>query len=152
MKLRLEIDDSSEEEIVIRAKRLTPEISRLTEGVQDLLERGNALSVRSGGAERFINANEIVFAEVMASKTYVHTANDVFVSPLRLHELELILPRSFAKASKSCIVNTAKICSLLRSPTGVGEAGFYGTVKKTYISRMYYKIVRDKTEETRSIK
>lgn len=152
MKLRLEIDEGSEEEIVIRAKRLTPEISRLTEGVQGLLERGKTLSVRSGGAERFIDSDEILFAEVNASKTYVHTANNVFVSPLRLHELELVLPRSFAKASKSCIVNASKICSLLRSPTGIGEAGFHGTVKKAYISRMYYKTVRDKTKETRSVK
>ncbi|MBQ9543767.1 MAG: LytTR family transcriptional regulator [Clostridia bacterium] len=149
MKLKIEIDPERDEEIVIRAKEITPELKRLQDAVTKALSGSDELVVRSGDAECFIPVGEIIFAETSGEKLWVHTAKDVFACPLRLRELEELLPRSFVRASKSSIVNSSHVRSLSRSPTGVGEASFPGTGKKIFISRMYFKNLRDTIEETR---
>ena len=93
--------------------------------------------------------DEILFFEVSGERTYAHTAKECYTTAQRLFELEGILPGTFCRASKSVLLNTMKVRSLTRSPTGVGEASFSGSEKKAFISRMYYKAVRDVIEEVR---
>ena len=149
MKLKIEIDPERDEEIVIRAKEITPTLKKLQNAVADVLSGSEELAVRNGEAECFIPIREILFAETSGEKLWVHTAKDVFACPLRLIELEELLPRSFVRASKSSLVNSAHVRSLSRSPTGIGEATFPGTGKKVFISRMYFKNLRNTIEETR---
>lgn len=149
MKLVVEIDPTLPEEIRIRAKRSDGKLRLLRESVERALASPGEIALKRGDGEFFIPLDEILFAETVGDKLWVHTATDAFQSSLRLYELESLLPRDFARAGKSCVVNTRRISSLTRSPTGVGEARFFSCEKKAFISRMYYKIVRDVIEEER---
>ena len=149
MKLVIEIDPDSPEEIRIRAKRSDERLQRLREVLDRELSGPGEIVLKKGEAECFVSPAEILFAETAGEKVWVHTAGEVYLWPGRLWELERLLPRGFARAGKGCLVNTLCISSIARSPTGVGEASFFSGEKKAFISRMYYKIVRDVIEEVR---
>ena len=149
MKLRIELDDSAPEEIIIRTARVDDRIKRLQDAIIGSLGGGGEIAVRKDGVECYLPYREMLYFETDGGRILAHTADDCFICPLRLTELEELLPRSFTRASKGCLVNTAHIRSISRSPTGVSEATFAGSGKRIFISRMYYKIVRDIIEETR---
>ena len=48
------------------------------------------------------------------------------------------------RVSKSCILNTAAVRALTHNITGSGEVTFDGCEKKVYISRAYFKVVKEK--------
>jgi DNA-binding LytR/AlgR family response regulator len=73
----------------------------------------------------------------------------MYTAPYKLFELENILPSSFVRISKSSIANVMRISSLSRELVGNGEITFTRSDKKTYFSRGYYKILRDRIEEIR---
>ena len=148
MKVVVEIDPDGQEEIRIRMREVTPLLKKLQDALQNALSSGE-IAVKSHDGECFLSPDEILFAETAGGTVWVHTASDAFSCPLRLYELETALPYGFARASKSSLVNTARIRALSRTPTGLGEASFSGSEKKLFISRMYFKIVRDVIEETR---
>ena len=148
MKLRIELDDAAPEEIIIRTSRVDERIKRIQDAVLGAL-RGGEIAVRRGEEECYIPYREVLYFETENGRIRAHTANESFFCPLRLNELEELLPRHFTRASKGCVVNTAHIRSISRSPTGVSEATFSVSDKRIFISRMYYKIVREIIEETR---
>ncbi|MBO4277232.1 MAG: LytTR family transcriptional regulator [Clostridia bacterium] len=149
MKLRIEIDPERPEEIVIYAREITDDLRRIQSAVGSVLSKDGELALKNGDSEFYLPYAEVLFFETADNRVWAHTAKDCFSCPLHLHELEDLLPHAFARASKCCVVNTAKIKSLKRFPTGIAEAAFYGTEKRIYISRMYYKPVRTIIEETR---
>ena len=149
MKLRIEIEPGAPEEVILRAPEVNATVRRVRHALEQSLEKPGEIAVRRGGEEIFLPCSEICYFEVVDDRVYADTADDAFVCPMRLSELGDLLPRAFTRASKSCVVNTAKIRSINRSPTGVSEASFNGTDKRIFISRMYYKIVREVIEETR---
>ena len=149
MKLRIEIEPDAADEIIIRASRMSDDVLRVQDAIETALGRGGSIAVRQGESESYLPFEELLFFESDGDHTVVHTALDCFFCKQRLGELAEKLPRSFVRASKSCIINTSKIRSISRTPTGVGTAFFAGTDKKAYISRMYYKLVRDYIEQTR---
>ena len=148
MKLRIEIDPDMPEEIIIRAHSENDEVRRLSSAVERTLG-GSEISVRKGDRERYISCDAILYFETGDNRVWAHTADDIYCVSMRLTELMNMLPRIFARASKSCLVNTTHICSIRRFPTGIAVAEFTGAGKTVYISRMYYKNVRDTIEETR---
>ena len=148
-KVRIEIDPSFEEEIVIRCKELTPELVRL----QALAENGFAgasseMALHIGNREFFIALGDILFFETGGTEIAAHTADHMYYTDKTLRELSEKLPGTFMRVSKSCIVNVSKISSLCRDVTGC-EANFFGCDKKVYVSRMYYKPFREKLLELR---
>ena len=149
MRVVIEIDPDKDEEIRIRAKEMTPAIRSVSERLGNLLSGEPEITVRDGERERFLPPREILYAETAEGRVYVHTAHKVFSVSLRLYELEELLPRYFVRAGKSVIVNAMHITSLWHTPTGLGEAEFRNSDKKVYISRQYYKPVRDLIEEMR---
>ncbi len=149
MRVVIEIDPASEEEIRVRAREMTPAIRRIGDSLGTMLSEDVEIAVSEGEKERFLLPREILYAETADGRVWIHTAKRFFACSLRLYELEELLPRTFVRASKSLIVNTAHSCSLMRTPTGLGEAEFRHSDKKVYISRLYYKPVRDLIEETR---
>jgi DNA-binding LytR/AlgR family response regulator len=60
-----------------------------------------------------------------------------------------MLPGSFLRVSKSCIMNTEKIRSVRKNITGASEVEFMDSVKKAFVSRSYFKVLTDKLEEKR---
>ena len=149
MKLVIEIDPDRPEEIVIRAHRSDERLRALAAAVERAVSDPGEIALRSGEGEVFIKTAEILFCEVAGERLWVHTARDVYESSGRLYELEAVLPRYFVRAGKGALVNVRQISSISRSPTGVGEVRFFSSEKKTYISRRYYKVVRDEIEEER---
>ena len=149
MKLKIEIDQGAEREVIIRADEIDDEVRRVRAALEKGISFSGEIALKSFTGEVFVPYSEIFFFEVQEDKTYAHTRSDCFVCPMRLSELSDILPRTFCRATKSSLINAMKIRSISRSPTGVGEAAFNGTEKRAFISRMYYKDVREIIEEMR---
>lgn len=149
MKVRIEIAADGDEEVVIRTHALTDEVRRISDAVSSVALSESSLALSDGKSEFFIALSSLLFFESDSGRTTAHTADRMYYAPQRLYELERILPRTFARVSKSCVVNTAMISSISRNPMGASETHFTGSYKKIYISRSYYKAVRQLIEETR---
>lgn len=149
MKVRIEIADDGDEEVVVRTRALTDEVRRICDAVNSVSLSEASLALSDGKSEFFIALSSLLFFESDSGRTTAHTAEGMFYAPQKLYELERILPRTFARVSKSCVVNTAMISSISRNPMGASETHFTGSYKKVYISRSYYKAVRQLIEQTR---
>ena len=149
MKLRIEIDPDGPEEVVIKAKAITESLQNLQTKLERTLNASGEIALKKGNEEFYLPYREILYFEIEGKSVTAYTKDEAFQTALHLNELSLLLPKSFTRASKSCIVNTAKICSIVRSPTGVSVARFSGSDSILYISRKYYHVVREIIEETR---
>lgn len=150
-KVSVEILPDAEEEIHIRCRELTPEIRQLIRFAEsgEFPRHPDSLCLRIGNEEFFIGLGDILFFEASDHQTAVHTVDRMYYSEKTLTELTDLLPLYFTRVSKSCILNLRKIRSLKREVTGIGEATFGGCEKKVFISRMYYKVFRERLEEIR---
>lgn len=149
MRLRTEIDPNAEEEIVIRTPQLDDRTERLIRLISDSLNCVNELALFYGNEECFVPIRSLLFFETQDGKVRAHTVSRMYSCDLRLCDLEKLLPRSFARASKSCLANTAEVSSISRGLSGVGTVKFKNTDKTVFLSRMYYKNFHDIIEETR---
>ena len=145
MKLRIEISDElTENEVIIRCSRMDENVHKLQAFVKDL---GSPFIVfYKGQQEFFLPLNDILFFETEGERVYAHTANDAFRVKYKLYELEEMLPRNFARASKGTIVNTSKIYAINRQLTSSSQVKFTNTHKQIYISRHYFNTLKDKME------
>ena len=153
-KVKIEIDPDGPEEIVIRCKGMTPEISAL----KTQLENGGSetgevreLALRLGEAEHFVPLGSILFFESDGDSVAAHTDKHIYYTDLKLYELESVLPKSFMRVSKACVLNLEAVDWLRREITGPCRVGFTGSTKQAYVSRLYYRPFREKLEEMRSI-
>ncbi len=149
MKIRIEINDSAEEEILIRCRERDERTDALERALEAILKSRRELTLYIGNTEYFVPTSDILFFESFDGKVYAHTQERMFTAPFKLFELESMLPPAFVRISKSAIANIYKISSLSRELVGNGEVRFYKTEKKTYFSRAYYKILKDRIEELR---
>ena len=78
-----------------------------------------------------------------------HTRDDVYETRRKLYELEELLGGRFQRISKSAIVNVDKVYSIKRNVTSSSAIEFQRTHKQIYVSRAYYKVLREKLEEKR---
>lgn len=148
MKLRIEISDGLPDEVVIRSSSCSDEVKRLQLAFESVMGRSE-LALTSGGSEFFVPVSRLLFFETDDGRVAAHTADRMYYSDEKLYELEKLLPHSFVRVSKSCILNSEKVESINRSVTGTASVTFSGSYKKAYISRMYYKILKDIIYETR---
>lgn len=151
MKVRIEIAEDQPEEVVIRCRELSEETERIRNALEDVL-RGTELCLSSGDTVYFVPISSILFFETDGDCVLAHTADKVYSSGEKLYHLEQILPRTFVRVSKSCIVNSARVSFLRRGVTGTGEAGFSGSEKIAYVSRMYFGSLKEFIYETRITK
>lgn len=149
MKIRIETDTDIEEEIVIKCRQLTPEIMRLQQMLTEATGSSRQLALFRDDTEYYIETADILFFETESTSVMAHTAADVYETRLRLYELEELLPASFMRISKSSIVNTDRIYSINRNLTASSAVEFQGTHKQVYVSRGYYKALKEKLEEMR---
>lgn len=149
-KVRIEIDPTAEEEVVIRCRELTSEILELRRIAESGISREvQALTLTLNDCEYFVPLDQLLFFETYEGRTAAHTENRMYYTDLKLCELIELLPNTFMRVSKSCILNTRAVSGLRRDVTGIGEAFFTDCNKKVYISRMYYKAFRERIVETR---
>ena len=149
MKVRIEIGEQNEDEIVIRCRQFTDEIQHLQRMLQES-RHPTELSLTLGESEYFVPIQSLLFFETDgAGRLAAHTAKQMFYTDLSLRSLEQLLPRTFMRVSKSCILNSAQVSSMTRSVTGSGTVHFAGSEKIAYVSRMYYKALGALIYETR---
>lgn len=149
VKIRIELETESEEEVIIRCKKLTPDIMKLQQLLMEATNRSNQFVLYKGDTEYYIELDEILFFETENSLVMAHTATDSFETRMKLYELEDCLGGSFVRISKSAIVNVGKIYSISRNLTASSAIEFQGTHKQIYVSRAYYKALKMKLEEKR---
>ena len=149
MKIRTEMCDDGQEEIIIKCRARTDQIRNIESILEDLVATDREMILYSSGVEYYVPIKEILFFEAYDGKVYAHTSDKNFTCEYKLFELENILPSSFARISKSTVANVMLISYLKRELVGNGEIGFKGCDKRAYFSRSYYKVLRDKIDEMR---
>ena len=149
MKIRIEICPEGEDAIIIRCRERDAKIQSIERMLDGVVKARRELVLYIGNSEYYVPISDILFFETMDSRVCAHTKDAMYSSPHKLFELENLLPSSFVRISKSAIANVMQISSLSRELVGNGELRFYKTEKKTYFSRAYYKILKDRIEEIR---
>ena len=137
MKIKIEMDEQAEEEVIIRCRGMTEQIAAIQRAVY------------KGNTEYYLPMNDILFFETADHGVAAHTGNDMYEAGYKLYELEEILPGFFMRVSKSTILNTFHIFSINRNLTASSVVAFENTHKKVYVSRYYYKPLISKLEERR---
>ncbi len=146
--MRVRIEESENDEIVIRCKKQDGTVFRLAYEIEKILSHSE-LTLTIGNKEYYVSSSDILFCETDDGKIFAHTDENMFETPLKLYELEEKLPPYFVRISKSCIANIMKIDSINRNITGASEISFVKTNKTVYCSRSYLKMLKDKIKEMR---
>ncbi len=149
MQIRIEVSDQGEDEVIIRCKEITPEIVQLQKTLADQSKKTESIVLFQGDTEFYIDVNQILFFETEDQKVIAHTRTESYETGKKLYELEEMLSGTFQRISKSSIVNVSKIYSIKRNVTASSEIEFLGTHKQIYVSRAYYKVLKDRLEEMR---
>ena len=150
MKLICEVSPDTEyDEIIIRCREKNEKI-RLIEGVIENVLRGDSelvLTIRD--TEYYVPKGDILYFETEEGRVKAHTVDRIFTTEYKLFELEEMMPPSFVRVSKSCILNVLKVEAIKRNPLGASEVQLRGCTKRVYVSRSYYKPMKDRLDELR---
>jgi DNA-binding LytR/AlgR family response regulator len=150
MKIRIELDDNlTENEVVIHCKSIDEEVMKVQQSVAEITSKTQTYIFYKGDTEYYLTLDQILFFETDGSGVCAHTTKDIFETHQKLYELERILPGYFLRISKSAICNADKIYSISRGLSSNSVVEFEGTQKKVYVSRRYYKPLRQLLEEKR---
>ena len=149
LKIRIEMSEGVQEEVVIRCREITPEIIRLQQLLSGDFDRSNQFLLYKGDTEYYLNVNDIIFFETEGNAVMAHTRDDVYETRRKLYELEELLGGRFQRISKSAIVNVDKVYSIKRNVTSSSAIEFQGTHKQIYVSRAYIKVLKERLEEKR---
>lgn len=149
MKTRIIIDEDNEEEIVIKCKKMTKDIESLHEIIKNTVNNSNQIVFYKDNTEYYFDLDNIIFFETNGNIVNAHTLNDIFEVKYKLYELENILPGFFTRISKSTIVNINKIYSINKNITSSSVIEFHHSYKQVYVSRMYYKPLKEKMKGRR---
>ncbi|MCL2820878.1 MAG: LytTR family transcriptional regulator [Oscillospiraceae bacterium] len=143
MKLRIELTDgSSEDEVVIRCSNVDNNVRKIQEFISSLSVP--KMTFYKNSQEFFFPIEDILFFETEGEQVFAHTPGDAFKVKHRLYELEELLPAQFVRAAKGTIVNTKQIYAIDRNLTSSSKVSFNGTHKHIYISRHYFKPLKEK--------
>ena len=146
MKLRVEISDTyAEDEIIIRCKSVSEDMQKIQAYIQDLA--APKLTLYKGNQEFYLTLGEILFFETERDQVYAHSKDNAFRVRYRLYELEAMLTRMFVRAAKGTIVNTTHIYAIHRNLAAASQIQFVGTHKHVYVSRHYYKALKERMQE-----
>ncbi len=150
MKIRIEIDDKIEEdEVIVRCSELNDKVKNIQMILADILEQGNHITFYKHNKDYYLPLEEVLFFETEENGISAHTISDVYQVKYKLYELEELLPRYFIRVSKSTILNINHIYSITRNISSSSIVEFQHTHKKVYVSRHYYKPLKNKLLEKR---
>lgn len=151
MRFRTEIRDGGDEEIVIVCNNRSDKIKRLERIIENALGSDAEMILELGDAEYYVKKSDILFFETSNGRVAAHTRERMFSVSTTLAFLESDLPESFIRVSKSCIVNISEICAVSSGITGNGEVLFKDSTKKAYVSRGYYKALKERIYRLRNL-
>lgn len=149
MKVRVDIDEKNQGEVIIKAPRIDETITKIQNAIMDVLSENRRLEFYKDETDYYLSLDKILFFETSEGCISAHTTNDVYQTRYRLYELEEILPGYFMRVSKSTIININHIYSITRNLTASSLVDFDNTHKKVYVSRSYYKALKLRLEEKR---
>lgn len=150
MKIRIEINEGVEEdEVIIRCREFNKNVQRIQNSVLELSSQTNLIFYKNL-TEYFLPLNSILFFETSNKGIDSHTTDDLYQIKNKLYELEEILPNDFVRISKSTILNINHIYSIEKNLTSASVVKFNDTHKQVYVSRNYYKILRQRLQERRN--
>lgn len=147
LRVRIEIDSNIEEdEVIIKCKELTKSIQKIEEKIQQENQIIN-FTFYKDNIEYYIPLNTILFFETSENEINAHTSNEIYKVKYKLYELEEILPINFIRVSKSTILNVDHIFSIEKNLTASSIVQFNKTHKQVYVSRNYYKKLKERINE-----
>lgn len=150
MKVKIEIDSNiSEDEIIIKCKEFNNEMKKIEQSIMQVSKKANIIFYKDN-KEYYLHLNEILFFETSCNGIDAHTLNEVYKIKNKLYELEEILPQNFVRISKSTILNVNHIYSIDKNLVSSSIVQFNKTHKQVYVSRNYYKILKQRLEERRN--
>lgn len=151
MKIRIELEEElAEDEIVIRCRSLTEEITRIQNAVSAVSAAKQNIVLYKSDTEYYVPLENILFFETESNGLNAHTRDNVYQAKYRLYELEEILPWHFLRISKSTIINLKEVYSLSRSNLSTTSvASFSESHKQVFVSRLYVKQLKEKLTEMR---
>ena len=148
MKISVEINSEiEEEEIIIKARTFSDEIKSLSDMLENKKDSNDYLLLFDEKKEYLININDIIFFETENDNVYAHTKDYAYLCKMRLYELEKKLPKNFERISKSAIINIFQIYSIEKKFNAASLIQFNECHKEVYISRRYYKMLKEKLLE-----
>ena len=148
MKIRIElVNDLAEDEVLIRCGRVDDTIQKIHQYILEQSLSDAKITFYKQNQEFYFPLEDVLFFETEGEHIYAHTANDAYQIKYRLYELEKILPRYFARAAKSTIVNITQIYSVTRNLTASSLIQFINSHKQVYVSRYYYQELRQRLSE-----
>ena len=147
MKLKLEmVPEMEETEVIIKCANIDSDILRLQQVIDEFIHGKNSFVFYKEDTEFYFSVEEVLFFETEGNKVNAHTIDDVYTVKYKLFELEELLPGHFVRISKSGIVNANKIYSIQRNITSSSAIEFQGSHKQIFVSRSYYKVLKNKLE------
>lgn len=150
MKIRIEVDNKiSENEVIIKCNELSEEVNNLQIMLNDMLSSKKSIPFYKGDTEYYLSLEEIIFFDTEENGICAHTIDNIYNVKYKLYELEELLPGYFMRVSKSTILNTNHIYSITRSLSSSSKVEFQNTHKQIYVSRYYYKPLKNKLIEKR---
>ena len=143
MKVRIElVDDSSEEEVLIRCRRVDDRMEKIQRYIREQTSCSPSIAFYQGNEEYYFSIDKVLFFETEGEHIYAHTERDAYRIKYRLYELEEMLPPYFIRCSKSTILNSMQVYSITKNLAASSLIGFENTHKHVYVSRKYYQQLR----------
>jgi len=148
LKIRIEVTDNVDEtEVIIRCRELDGTVSNIQKAIAEKTSNMPKMVFYKDKDEYYFPLTNVLFFETDNDTVFAHTAADVFKTDFKLYELQKILPGMFVRVSKSAIVNIVHILSISRNLTSSSLIRFHKSHKQIYVSRLYYKDLRQKLNE-----
>lgn len=146
MEIIVEVDDSIKSgEIRIRCKEKNDLVKKIEKYIESLNDVKMVFYQKE--QECYLGLNEVIFFETYDNSISAHTVSDIYYVKYKLYELEKILPKSFIRISKSTIVNINHVYSVNKNITSSSVIEFSKTHKKVFVSRFYFKNLKEKLKE-----
>ena len=137
----MDVPDGEEDEIIVRCRHIDKQLLKLIYAVRAGQEKILALR---GNEYIQISPEKIYYFEAVDNKVFLYLEKDVYEVKQKLYELEeRFYGTDFFRASKSCIVNLAKVKSLSPAFNGRFEAHMQNG-EKVMISSQYVPILKEK--------
>lgn len=137
----IEPDDKDEDEIIIRCRHLDKRLLKLIYAIKAGEDKITALH---DGNYFQVAPEDIYYFEAVDNKVFMYLDKEVYETKRKLYELErLFQGTDFFRASKSCIVNLAKVKSLSPAFNGRFEA-LMKNGERVMISRQYVRVLKEK--------
>lgn len=151
LKVKLNIDPSQKEaELIINAPNLTPEVKQLYQLLQERQSNLEQIEAKKENVSYYLNLSDILFFETDSKVVMAHTKRNAYQVKYKLYELEDLLGGNFMRVAKSTILNLDKVYSVTRSISNC-QIKFEESYKTVYVSRHYYRDLRNRLEERRNL-